>query len=706
MYQYFEWENYIKNNPEITFPTTAIEDFILVDPTNKKVLLSRRFATWIFGNRANEVNPEMSFDDLQKYFTEDGYSRIKAEYYRLLDGKIPSVSIHVSLQLDDAALSSMVHLYRLENKTDLLSFISIDFEPIREFEEQLNSTINELQKAKAINELILEGSSDYIYQLDVVNNICTFSSKATDVLDLETPTFSNAMNRLLEFIVPEDRQIFLESYTPFLTGRSKYHTAEYRVITKTGDIMWISCRGKGMHDENGNPIIIAGSLMDITEQKRNEEKINKMLYYDDLTNLKNKLSFTKDMEKILQDKNNKGSLVYINIQKIKVLNELFGHHFGNRVIQEFARMLGLYFYDAKGIYHFNNGEFLIHLSNHIKNDITEKLAPILNILKREINVDGHWVHLSLNFAIVIYPNNGETTDELLNNANQCMYRLSRNEVEGLAFYDTQSSEDDDTMNFFLESELRKDIQNDFKHFRMVYQPIVNVQDGKEYWAGAEALLRYSSPNFANTNQMDVIMTLEFSGLIIDVGRWVIQQAVKECMKWRQYNPEAFVHVNLSAQQVSDASFIPFLVETCDRAGLPYHLLHLELTETSILKNFDMGKQFCKVLRNKGFGVALDDFGAGNSGFNYLRNLPITQIKVDIGFVRNIQDNPFNQIIVKFIHEIAEQMKLSVCAEGVETKEELDMLLGFKPDYIQGFYYEKPIEAEQFRAACPTKFLSI
>ena len=119
-----------------------------------------------------------------------------------------------------------------------------------------------------VNELTLEGASDYVYQLDLVNNMCTFSSRALEVLPLETPTFSDAMNRVLSFIIPEDRHVFLDSFVPFMTGQSDRHIAEYRVMTKQGNIMWISCKGKGIHDDEGRPLMIAGSLLDITEQKK------------------------------------------------------------------------------------------------------------------------------------------------------------------------------------------------------------------------------------------------------------------------------------------------------------------------------------------------------------------------------------------------------------------------------------------------------
>ena len=700
-YKYFDWTEYEKEHPDLTFPRATTEDLILLDYENRTVWIPRHLAVWLFGKNADEFDPKITFEDMPNLVSPEGYERLRLEYHRLMKEKETRASVHITLTINNTTVSAMVHFYKMEGTKDMLCFLSIDFEPIKEFEEELNKTIKELTWAKSINELILEGSSDYIYQLDVVNNICTFSSKATDVLDLETPTFSNAMNRLLEFIVPEDRRVFLESYTPFLTGRSKYHTAEYRVFTKTGDIMWISCRGKGMHDESGNPLIIAGSLMDITESKKNEEKIHRMLYFDDLTDLKNKLSFMQDMEAVLSNPAEKGSIVFININKLKTLNEMFGHKFSNKLLKTFADMLMLYFYDAKGIYHINESEFMIHLDKTTKEEVNIILAPILNVLQKECIVDNHELFLELNIAVLFYPDHGSSVDSLMNNANQLMYQLSRVESREVAFYDSHSGSSE-TEKFFLEAELRKEVNDNFSHFRLVYQPVIKEVGGEPVWAGAEALLRYSNPINPNVKHMDMIMALEYSGLMIPVGRWVIKQAVKACAKWRQRVPNAAVNVNLAAQQITDANLIQYIMKTCDDAGLPYSALTLELTETSIIKNFDSAVQFCKTLISNGFGVALDDFGTGYSGFGYLRNLALSEIKIDLSFIRDIHLNQFNQTVIRFIQEIAKQKELTICAEGVEKIEELEVVRQFEIDYIQGYYFERPMEADAFEKYYPSK----
>lgn len=490
----------------------------------------------------------------------------------------------------------------------------------------------------------------------------------------------------------------MDSYIPFLTGQSEYHTAEYRVFTKQGGIMWISCHGKGMHDEEGNPLMIAGSLMDITEQKKNEEKINKMLYEDMLTGLKNRRCFEKDMEEYLKE-DVKGSFLLINIRRFKLFNEMFGHNFGDRVLKEFAYMLELFFSHALGIYRFDGDEFMVHLKEYDRSKILSYLIPFQNNLKKPREVDGHSLYYNIYVAINIYPEHGKCLEDLVNHANQCIYRLSREDKDCVSFFSGETG-DEISQQYFLENEMRKDVQNNFRHFRVVFQPVVKLDEHGEHWMGAEALLRYSNPAFPNLKQMEMIRTLEYSGLILPVGRWILSEAIREYKRWNQWNNHAVVHVNIAAQQVSDVGLIQFIVDECKEAGISPSALVFELTETSLFSSFDMAKKFCEFLLDIGAGVALDDFGAGYSGFRYLRNFPISEIKIDLEYIRNLPANRYNQIVVSFLRELSEEMGYVLCAEGVETEEELTILKDIGVSVIQGFFFERPMEAEMIRKEFP------
>ena len=698
--KFFEWGTYAGEDSQMLFPVDSMEEIFLVDMKKENIWLSKKTAELLAdGNK--ELKAKMNAEEIVNHISEKGMYAFEQASQRLISGKVNKASFHIDIQTGSKSISAVVYLYRLNGRDDLFGHISIDYEPMREYEQHLEQVIQQLEQSQKINELTLEGASDYVYQLDLVNNVCTFSSSALEVLPLDTATFPDAMNRVLSFIIPEDRSIFLDSFVPFMTGQSDRHIAEYRVMTKQGNIMWISCKGKGTHDEEGRPLMIAGSLLDITEQKKNQEKIERMLYFDSLTGLKNKTCFLKDMEEVLENKEAKGSLLYMNIHKFKLFNELFGHSFGNKVLNEFSYMLNLFFANSKGIYRFSGDEFLVHLDESGRDAIKAKLLPFLANLKKPRTIDGRSIYINTYTAVVIYPEQGGTAEELLNNAHQCLYRMTRAGYSDISFFEGQVG-DNVSKQFLIENELRKDIERDYRHFRVVYQPIVHMDENGAKWIGAEALLRYSNPEHPDIKQMDMIEALEYSGLIIDVGRWVMKQAINECAKWNRAGSSVGVHVNIAAQQVSDAGFVSYVKECCKEAKLSPSRLIVELTETSLLSNFEVGTNFCNGLKDLGIGVALDDFGTGYSSFNYLRNLPISQIKIDRGYSRNLEKNKYNQTFISFVHQLSKELDLDLCVEGVETEAELSVLRDMGVTHLQGYLFERPMEADVISREFPSK----
>ncbi|MBQ9119605.1 MAG: EAL domain-containing protein [Lachnospiraceae bacterium] len=691
---FFEWAQFSGENGNTAFPVEAIEELFLMDFEEGTIWLSKKLANLLYFEK-EEILSKLSMEEFYMFFSEGGREIFKEEVQRLRNGKVNRVNSHVAVIREKELLSAVCYVFRLPQPRYLLGFLSIDYQPIQEYEQQMEVMIRKMQWTQNVNQLTLEGSADYVYQFDLVENVCTFSSKALEVLPLESATVPDAMSRMLELVIPEDRQMYLDSLTPFLTAQSDCHKVKYRVRNRNGEIMWLSSQGKGLHDESGKPLLLAGSMIDITEQQEREAEIRQMLYYDSLTKLKNRLCFEEELEKYLQQPDVKGSFVYINIRKFKLFNEMFGKSFADRILQEFARMLKLYFPGALGIYRFVGDEFLVHLSEHTREEIMGRLIPFQSSLKNSWEMEGHTLYVNMYAAVVMYPEDGADVEELVLHANQCLHRLARDEKEEIRFFTGQTGEDI-SKQYRLENELRKDIRNDFQHFRVVYQPIVHLKGG-EHWEGAEALLRYSNPDLPNVGQMEMIRTLEQSGMILQVGRWVISQAVKECSRWNKATGKNMVvHVNMAAQQIPDAGLIKHIKEECRVNDLPYSSLVIELTETSLVNNFAQATELCQALKRLGVGVALDDFGTGYSGFTYLRDFPISQIKVDREYAKDIPTNLYNQVIVSFMRNLSRNMNVGLCVEGVETEDELTILLHMGVDTIQGFYFERPMEAENIR----------
>ena len=687
---YFDFRS-IQDHTELgCWPEVLTNDCFLLDYNKGEFQLSEHVAHLLYKG-SSQPPARVSLARLAELFTPRSREIFLRDVDRLRENRTSKTDSHLNILLDGHITNFLVVMIPLAIPGMALGICHINFDLMHEYDERMEDVIQQLKHAQSINQLILEGSTDYIYQLDLVNNVCTFSPKAMDVLPLESATFSNAMDRVLSFIVPEDRKIFLDSFTPFLTGKS-----EYRVMTKTGEIMWISCHGKGLHDQAGNPLMIAGSLMDITEKKRIDEQMQQMLYYDMLTGLKNRHCFEKEMSEYLaRHPDATGSVLCVDIRNFKVFNEIFGHSFANTILQEFSRILQLYITDNLGLYRLDGDEFLIHLPQSDPAEILEKLTPFEMYLSCPRLIEGHTIYIRARIGVAIYPLHGRTGEELIKNATTALQLHSRSDSQQTVFFRSESTA---TLNkrYLLENELRKDIDHGMQHFRLVYQPVVEYQNDRPVWHGAEALLRYSNPELPNLTQMELIETLEFSDMIIPVGRWVIEQAIKECARWHKMGLPAYINVNISAQQVSDANLVDHITGCCRSAGLDCRWLVCELTETSLVKNFEIANQFCQALMLKGVGVALDDFGTGYSSFNYLRRLPISQIKVDREYVQHLETEEYHRIILRCLYDLSQTLHLNLCVEGVENQQIVDLLRQMGVPLMQGFFFDRPLEAEVFR----------
>lgn len=678
------------------FPDELARDSFVLDLNADELFLSRHVAQ-IIDRGTGAMRPHVSLDEVADLLTPQSREVFTIDVERLRNKRTLRTDTHLNLVSSAGVKDLLVTVVPAGTENVFLGICSANFDLMYEHDQRMASVIDQLEKAQQINQLILEGSTDYVYQLDLVENTCTFSPKAMDVLPgLDSPTFTNAMDKLLGFIVPEDRNIFLSSFTPFLTGASDYHNAEYRVMTKWGSIMWISCHGKGIHDENGVPIMIAGSLMDITEQKKMNDKIDKMLYFDMLTGLKNRSCFEKDMRELFaRNPEATGSILCVDIHNFKVFNEVFGQSFADGVLREFAHILSLYINDNLGIYRLEGDEFLVHVRESTTEAILERLAPFQMYLSQARTINGHTIYIHARVGVAVYPEHGRTGEDLIKNANTALQMHARLNTNQTLFFRSEVASAL-SRRYALENELRQDIDAGMRNFRLVYQPVVEPHGDGFAWHGAEALLRYASPTMPDLTQAEVIETLEMTDMIIDVGQWVIERATRECGRWRRLGIRGCVNVNVSAQQISDPMLLTHIRRCCERAGIEPEMLVCELTETALVDSMDMANRLCSQLKELGVGVALDDFGTGYSSFSYLRELPISQIKVDRQYVQSLETEGYHRIILRCLYDLSRELGLGLCVEGVERASTVETLREMGIPLMQGFYFDAPLEADVFR----------
>lgn len=558
-------------------------------------------------------------------------------------------------------------------------------------DNDLENIYDELEYAELVNKLIIEGAADYIYQMDFKRDHCTFSPRAVDVLPIDSASFENAMETCLSFIVPEDRSIFMDTMSDFLAGKSEYHTAEYRVMTRTGDIMWVSCRGKGIHDKEGNPIMIAGSLLDITEKKRYEQHIELMASVDQLTGLFNRYRFYTDIE---NNKSTSGAVIFIDVDDFKVYNDVFGHNFGNKVLVKISRVLEENFNEDIRIYRLGGDEFVIHCPSIDKILLDKKLIRLISNIRRPISIDNKTIYITLSIGVAFYPEHGRNADEILNSADMAMYTAKKSGKNSIKVY-INSSHEEVSRRFIIETEIRTSVEKNFQGFSLHYQPIVDAKSGE--WKGAEALLRWKSIAFGNIPTEELINTIEYIGFMPKIGKWVLDTAVKECASWRKDGlGDKFIHVNLSIAQIDDLNLKDNIIQALKKSCLPAQLLYLELTESMLIKNMENAMEFCTAMQDINVKISLDDFGTGYSALSYLRQLPLNEIKIDKSFLTSFESGSYNRAIVLSICDLAHAINLSLCVEGVEEESLWKILKEMNVDMLQGYLFQRPIPAKDFR----------
>lgn len=443
-------------------------------------------------------------------------------------------------------------------------------------------------------------------------------------------------------------------------------------------------------DDNVNGVV--GTILDITERKKAEQKIEKLAYYDTLTNLPNR-QLLKDRISLLiqhaQRNNESFSVLFIDLDRFKDINDTLGHSAGDTLLTNVADMLKTHVRSCDTVARLGGDEFVIVLTNVEETAVSSIASKLLNMLSRPQYVNGHEVFTSLSIGISIFPNDGTDPETLLKNADVAMYQAKEQGRNNYQFFSSDMNYK--VMNrLLLEKDLRHAV--DKEEFFIEYQPQYNVRTGEMY--GVEALLRWQQPQKGLIPPSRFIQLAEETGLILQIGEWVLLRSCFQNVEWAKKNNKNFTtSVNISAVQFKQKNFINTLKNIIKITGVNPENIELELTESVLMTNVNTTTAMLKSLKDLGLKLAIDDFGTGYSSLNYLRHFPIDRLKIDRSFVSNIKFNADNSAITKAIIAMAESLRMKVIAEGVESQDELDILKELNCFDIQGFLLSRPTSAE-------------
>lgn len=521
----------------------------------------------------------------------------------------------------------------------------------------------------------------YTYVTDMRTDWTRWSKEAVRYFGLPDEYMQGVAYAWMERIHPEDRAAYKESIDKILRGETNEHNIQYRVLTKDNRYIVCTCRGCLLRNENGEPDYFGGTI-------KNNDSLS---YFDDISNLRSLYGFLED----LQSASWRGEslqIMLVGINDFSRLNEIYGYTFGNRVLQEFSKMIKTEACGMGDWYRMDGTKFAIVCKKSKAEDLKSLYKRIQYNSLHEFNVDGTRVVLSF-VAGAINIEKFEVSAETVYSCLRFAYYESKNNHLGELYVLKNNVNDDKRFAIERINVIRNSIVNNCEGFFLCYQPIVDA--ASERIIGAEALIRWKNDEYGVVPPVQFVDVLEQDNLFPELGKWILRTALSDAKKFLARYPGFIVNVNLSYTQLEKRDFVESVLSILEEQNFPPQNLCLEITERCRLLDMGLLKEIFTKLRKCGIKVALDDFGTGFSSIGVLRELPVTTVKIDRSFVMNIEKNNSDQNTVRFISELADSFSSSVTAEGIETPEMREFLLRFKIKSLQGFYYSKPLPVEEF-----------
>jgi len=540
-----------------------------------------------------------------------------------------------------------------------------------------------LEESEKRFRLIAEHSSDYILILSNEQKVTYISPSFVHMFGIvqeESETYD-----LFRYVHRDDvDELQQKLHTLYITGEKQ--TAEFRRLDPHGQWVWMEANGKAIFNEHGELDYVVVAAKNISERKKYEEKLHQLAYFDSLTGIANRSYFERYIRQLIHEQT-PFALCYLDFDKFKWINDHFSHQAGDYFLQEAVKRVQTVLQENHFFARIGGDEFVLLLPHTAKEAVSLLAERLIQAFHQPFRYEKQMIQSTLSVGIAFFPSDADNQEQLMKYADQALYYVKDRGKNGYHFYQPVHNRTE-----VIKRDLPFAIIRE--QFYLCYQPKIELGNGSAM--GVETLLRWRHPTLGEIPPLEFIPLAEKSGFIFEITLWVLEQACRQVKEWQTQFPKLKLAVNLSPFLLNRTELVGHVIYILNETGFaPEHLI-LEVTESGLMENIETGKHILTELKTVGVQVAIDDFGTGFSSLAYIRNLPVTLLKIDRSFIQGIAENSKDATIVDTIIHLAKSLDIQVLAEGVETNQQLSLLQQMHCDFAQGFYFSKSLEAEKLK----------
>ena len=543
--------------------------------------------------------------------------------------------------------------------------------------------------------LAMQASNDGLWDWDLKTNKILYSDRWKEMLGFNDDEISDTADEWLSRVHPEDHDRVRASIDAYLEGTTSNFEIEYRIRHFSNNYLWMMAKGLAIRTSDGRATRFAGSQTDVSERKSNEEQMIHDALHDTLTSIPNRtLLLDRIRQSLVRRKRypkTSFAIIFIDLDRFRLVNESLGHIHGDELLQLISARLKETIPIGDTVARLGGDEFSILLQdiNSVR-DVEVIAKDIQNLFSKPFFLGDREVFASASMGIAHSDNDYKTPEEILRDAELAMYRAKREGKSQSIVFQPQFRQSS-LSPIDLDTDLRRALDRD--EMELHYQPIISMRD--RTISGFEALLRWSHRSRGVISPNEFIPLAEETGLIYDLGQWVLGKACKQIAAWnksKKKEDQLEISINLSSRQFSDPNLVEGIVENIEKSGFDAEFLKIEITESALMQNAQRSVSMLNQLKDLNIKVCVDDFGTGYSSLSYLHTFPIDTLKIDRSFVHDMSRNFRNMEIIRTIIMLAHNLKLDVIAEGVETGEQDAQLSALGCQFAQGFYFSRPINS--------------